>query len=322
MVIAAGVLLVLTLAGYVAGVRQLELAADFRPYYLAAALLLLVLALSYRWWARRRFSRVMFVLLGLIISVNGWEVVPWLWPRAAEPSPVGLRMKLLAFNVEASNKRYQDVRAWVTAEQSDVAMFCESDDRWASELKELERVFVHHVRIPQLTMDVFSRHPVIHTQVFQFGEQRGFCAVELQVGEGRLTFVGAHACPRIPWGREGFIWRTRMLGEGVAREVPKLVRPLVLMGDLNASPWSPPFQRAVRESGLKDARLGNGLLPTRRSHPFPARLLWNALDHCLTSREVAVQRMWTGPFLGSDHRAVLVEVAIPESPPDRDANSP
>lgn len=307
----AALLLLVTLAGHIEGARYLELAGDFRPYYLASGCLLALLAVVV---PRRRWRRPASVLLGIAILVNAWEVVPWLWPSSA-PTAAGASLKLAAFNVEASNRRFGDVRDWVLAEQPEVVMFCESNDAWARELEPLRREFPHHVRLPELTMDIFSRHPVIRTQVFQFGRQRGFCVVELRLGDQRLTFIGSHACPRIPWGEDGFNWRTRMLTEGIGRELSKLPEPLVLMGDLNASPWSPPLRRALGESGLKSAQRGQGPLFTRRSHLFPARLLWNTLDHCLVSDDVTVRRMWTGPFLGSDHRPILVEVNLPAPTP-------
>jgi len=305
----AALLLLITLAGYVEGLRYLELAGDFRLHYLAFALLVCLSAAA---TPRARQRRGVLSLLGVVILINGWEVMPWLWPRSA-PNTGGSPLKFAAFNVEASNRRFGEVRDWALAERPDVAMFCESTAAWADELKPLLQSFPHHVRIPELTMDIFSRHPVIRTQVFQFGRQRGFCAVELGIGNRRMSFVGAHACPRIPWGEEGFTWRTRMLAEGIGSEVSKLPGPVVLMGDLNATPWSPPFQRALRESGLKNAQRGQGPIFTRRSHRFPARLFWNMLDHCLVSDEVAVRRMWTGPFLGSDHRPILVEAVLSDA---------
>ena len=44
-----------------------------------------------------------------------------------------------------------------------------------------------------------------------------------------------------------------------ARQTP---HPLLLLGDLNLTPWSPYFERLLAGSGLRDSRDGRGLFPT------------------------------------------------------------
>ncbi len=309
MLLIAAVLLLLSVVGYWDGVGLPEVVSDFRPYYLGAALLLgAAMLLGGRRLVHRHRSAALGFLV--VVAINAWEIVPVAFGIARPASPGGTPVKVAAFNVEWCNTRFAEVRTWATNELPDVLMFCESTETWAGELAPLARTFTHHVRVAELTMDLFSRHPMLGFQIHSFGPQRGFCLVELQLQNQRLNVIVAHACPRIPWGEKGYRERTRLLEEGLPAVVAGLGDSVVVVGDLNVTPWAPVFSRMLRRSGLNDARVGQGLLVSRRSHALPARLLWNALDHCLVSDGVQVDRMWTGPDLGSDHRPIVAELRL------------
>jgi endonuclease/exonuclease/phosphatase (EEP) superfamily protein YafD len=86
-------------------------------------------------------------------------------------------------------------------------------------------------------------------------------------------------------------------------------RPLVVMGDLNASLWSPTYREMLRRSGLQDARRGFGPLHTQSRFGFHF-LLGIPIDHCLVSDRIEVRLLRTGPALGSDHLALIVDIAF------------
>ena len=61
--------------------------------------------------------------------------------------------------------------------------------------------------------------------------------------------------------------------------------PFVLIADLNASRWSYPFRKLLRESGLRDSATGYGWQPTWPAHN---PLMQTAIDHCLYSDGVEI----------------------------------
>ena len=161
-----------------------------------------------------------------------------------------------------------------------------------------------------MDIEVFSRHPMVRTQVFHFGPERGFVAVELVVEGIKLTFVAIHAYPRQWRGAEGFRLRTLTL-EGLGEKAASLSHPLLVMGDFNASTWSPAYKTMVKKSSLRNAQQGFGLVVTHHGHDAVSRWLWRPIDHCLQTADVKVNRFWTGPDLGSDHLPILVECILP-----------
>jgi endonuclease/exonuclease/phosphatase (EEP) superfamily protein YafD len=80
--------------------------------------------------------------------------------------------------------------------------------------------------------------------------------------------------------------------------------PLVVIGDLNITPFSPLFARTLRAGKLASCD-GGGLHPT-----WPARVapLFIQIDHCLASAGIQTEDFRVGPYLGSDHYPISVKV--------------
>lgn len=91
-----------------------------------------------------------------------------------------------------------------------------------------------------------------------------------------------------------------------------------MVGDLNITMWSPYYKRFARQTGLRNARQGFGILPswpTKETYsqisPALSLLLAIPIDHCLISPEIKVLNIRTGPNVGSDHRPVITDLLIP-----------
>jgi endonuclease/exonuclease/phosphatase (EEP) superfamily protein YafD len=82
--------------------------------------------------------------------------------------------------------------------------------------------------------------------------------------------------------------------------------PVVVMGDLNATPWSPRLQELLVTADLVDSQVGFGLQP---SYPAARGRLGIAIDHVLHSTELTTVARQLGPSFGSDHRMVHARLA-------------
>lgn len=95
--------------------------------------------------------------------------------------------------------------------------------------------------------------------------------------------------------------------ERLISDVNQAKMPVVLIGDLNSTPWSPYFQNLRDGAQLVDSESGQGLQPswsTRLCIPLVP------IDHCLMSGGLCTKRRIVGPDLGSDHLPVYVELAM------------
>jgi endonuclease/exonuclease/phosphatase (EEP) superfamily protein YafD len=98
----------------------------------------------------------------------------------------------------------------------------------------------------------------------------------------------------------------------------KLGQHLIVVGDLNTSPWSAEFMTLTKKTGLRDSQLGYGLQPSwpmllpyfgvNTQPNLLTQLLQVPIDHVLVSEQIQVFSRHTGPFIGSDHLPVTVEL--------------
>ncbi|MEP6625928.1 MAG: endonuclease/exonuclease/phosphatase family protein, partial [Acidimicrobiia bacterium] len=80
----------------------------------------------------------------------------------------------------------------------------------------------------------------------------------------------------------------------------------IVMGDFNATPWSPSFQRLLHRGGLFNSLDGFGL---QVSWPESNVLLRIPIDHALLGPDLAAIDRGTGPAFGSQHRSLHLTVA-------------
>lgn len=309
-------LLAATAAGYAGRFRYLELLSDYRPYLLGAGLAALASILAVR---PRKISRALRAScwgIALATAVNGFEVVPWILsrpPTAPKSSRTNV-LSAIAFNVENNNQRFDDVVRFIQAESPDIAVCSESVGEWPARLAALKTIFPHHLRLENLTIDVFSKLPLTDGGHHAYGPSRGFRQLTVTTPDGPVLVIAAHACPRHWYGEEGFQQRSAMLTEGLGKRLDLRPAPLLVLGDLNASPWSPDYKAMIHSSGLRDARYGRGILQTRRGHGAMAKLFWQPIDHVLHNDQIVIRSLTTGPFLGSDHLPVLARFSTTPSP--------
>ncbi len=80
----------------------------------------------------------------------------------------------------------------------------------------------------------------------------------------------------------------------------------IVMGDFNATPWSPSFQRLLHHGRLFNSLDGFGL---QVSWPESNVLLRIPIDHALLGPALAAVDRGTGPAFGSQHRSLHLTVA-------------
>jgi endonuclease/exonuclease/phosphatase (EEP) superfamily protein YafD len=101
----------------------------------------------------------------------------------------------------------------------------------------------------------------------------------------------------------------------VAKEVADLVKnaaegvdtPVIVAGDFNDVAWSHTTRLFQRLSGLLDPRIGRGL---HNTYDAKSRVLRFPLDHVFASEHFRLIALDVLPPMGSDHHAVLVELAL------------
>jgi endonuclease/exonuclease/phosphatase (EEP) superfamily protein YafD len=272
---------------------HLDVLVNFRVQFALAATLGVGLALL----ARRR---VWMGLFAAVLALNLLEILRP--PDTVEPAAGERVHTIIAYNVYSRNERMEDVLAWLRDQEPD-AFFLLEYERWMREpLAVLEQPreeggggYTRSFRLNR-SICLYSRLPFTERL-----STHGLTAFEIEL-PGRdesLLLAGIHLeSPRDPRSWAG---RNRQLRE-LVRVLGRFEDPLVMLGDMNCSPYSPYYNDFVEDSGLAPVRAG-WLAPITWHGQWP--LVFTSIDQAFTSPSVHTVDKTTGPRIGSDHHPII-----------------
>jgi len=307
---AAGVLTVLaTLVGFAARFWWMfELAAHFRVQY-ALALAFAALALTLPGWRDRRWALVFafFALVNVVVIAP--RFLPAATPSAATGAPT---FRALLANVDSDNHDHDRIHRAIVTADPDFVMLLEVTPRLMARLADLSSRYPHRIAEPSedhFGIALLSRWPLHNAAVIRIGPA-GLPSIRADLDRGgqRFTLLGTHPPP--PIGAEMAQDRNKQLAD-LAGLVRQIQQPVLLLGDLNLSPWSPYFTQLLADADLQDSAAGRGI---QASWPVLWPPLWIPIDHALYSAGLRIQHREPGPATGSDHDSVMVDFQIAGSP--------
>jgi len=310
--LAAGIVVAvapLTLVPRFGWVYPLELFCHFQVQYLVAAVVCgAVLAGLGRWrWciAAAGCALVAATAVGPFQSSLGSGGAA----HATPGSKGGETLRLLLANVLVGNSQHGRVVDLVADADADVLIFQEVNDAWMASLAGLERDYPYTVGLPRqdaFGIAVFSRVELRQADVHYLGQAgRPSIALEVSVGGTPVSILTTH--PLHPLSPRTFALRNDQLG-AVGDLAGDRTQPLVLIGDLNVTMWSPWYRRLRDETRLTNARRGFGVMASWPTFLPPIMRL--PIDHCLVSDDLIVTDCRLGPAFGSDHLPLIVDVAV------------
>lgn len=294
----------LVLATAFAGHRdwRLALLGNFRAHLAAGSLLVAVVAaIADIAWP---FDGLVIVVMLLCAAANAYEML-----RATRPARVkvvggGRTVRLVFANLLETNVATDRVIDWLARDRPDVFICAEAHRHWRRALTVLEEDYPHVAGSAQGDVMIFSRRPFEAEPVDLFVDIGHAVAVQVD----GLVIVGLHtASPedlRRSTALEDLLDRTGAFLRGTTG-------PVVVTGDFNATPWTPPVRRLMAETGLRCA-------PGALAGTYPAALLgrrfppWLAIpiDIVLAGGGAHAVSRRRGPPIGSDHWPVVIELAL------------
>ena len=214
---------------------------------------------------------------------------------------------MMVSNVRMENEHKQPFIKLVRENNPDLLLVNEPDQRWAEQLKVLDKVYPYSVQNPlgnTYGMMLFSKLPLVHSQVLYRVEQ-GIPSIHTQVelpsGE-RFDLYAVH--PQPPTHSNDTEKREAELLM-VGREVKKTGRASIVAGDLNDVGWSISTNLFKKISGMLDPRIGRGFYNTYNVFvPF----FRYPLDHVFYSPQFQLIEMKRLPAFGSDHFPILIRL--------------
>ena len=274
----------------------LELFAHFRPQYA----LCLAIGGACLLALRRPGIGLAALVLG---AVNAVPLMHYYYapPGAAPGDRPGI--KALLANVYFRNGHHDPLLEYVRRSQPDVAVFLEVTPEWHEALRGLSDSLPYQAYAGELF--VASRKPLRGLHAVPLSAAGAMAVVfSVDAGAGPVAIIGAHT--NWPLGARIADSRNRELSmlADTARATPG---PVLLLGDLNTTAFSPVFPALLAQAGLADCAAGRGYHPT-----WPARFppLYMQIDHCLAGAGLEVTDFATGPYVGSDHYPLEVTLRL------------
>lgn len=242
-------------------------------------------------------------------------------PPAHLSSATAAPCRMATFNVYSGNRRTDMIVQQIRDANADVIAILELTHELADSLREeFADEYPEMIFQPQsdgnFGIGLMSRLAVESSTIFVTHEDwLPSISADIRLDSTPVTVIATHPVP--PMFRRGYRLRNAQL-ESISRlsrrlqkpeeaslETGKEPREVIILGDLNLTPWSPVFQDFCRDADVQCASAGTGLTPTWYRYPlFPFGLV---IDHGLFSGGLTGQRTQVFPDAGSDHRLVLFE---------------
>jgi len=202
------------------------------------------------------------------------------------------------------------VENFIRQSYPDLLILEEVNDAWIQHLAGLHDLLPYSRVEPQsdnFGIALFSKLPLTNVEIHTFG-RTGVPSVsaEVEIGGRWVVLVGTHPLP--PGSAETTRQRDEQLAD-VARYALGRRSSMIVVGDLNTTPWSDSFRTFLKKSGLTDSGRGFGYQPTWPTMLSPMLI---PLDHCLVSPDLQIISRRRGVNVGSDHYPLVVEIGIPQ----------
>lgn len=300
--------------------HTIELLSHFAFHGLVVGALALAMLCSYRrtWLTWIVGAAVAY----LLVLIQPWQLY---LPYSRQTEGLVHSVRVLSWNVLATNDRYDDVDRVIRDVDADIVVLIETQPNMLEKLQALQELYplsAEHLQWGGSGICIFSKVPGTTFQLVDFECRRQpalIATLGRRESDGNSTdgtndsdratdadreapivkLVGMHTMSPLPTSRT--VLRDRQLHAFVEWSEEE-TGPICLTGDLNTTPWAHAFQELVR-SGFVDSRLGTGNCPS-----WPSELGWLAIpiDHALTKGNCTItDRRVLEHAPGSDHRPIV-----------------
>ncbi|MBW3666997.1 MAG: endonuclease/exonuclease/phosphatase family protein [Actinobacteria bacterium] len=281
----------------------LDVLANFRVHYFAILTVAGLVIVVSRW------RNLGYAILGVAL-VNLVFVLPLYVGSPGEGDPGAPAMRVMSFNLLSSNENFSGVIEYIDTVDPDLVLLHEASRPWEAAIDSSE---LRYEMIRPRSDDLVFGTLVLVRQERVEAISHGFAAdqpraVELHYRPSGwpepIQVLSTH--PLAPTEARRAALRNAQI-RFAAEWAESREGAVMVVGDLNATPWSWPF-RLLTEAGLRNSQIGFGVQAS-----FPATSIFLVrvpIDHLLHSEALVVRDRYLGPALGSDHFPLVVDIEL------------
>ena len=278
-----------------------ELLAHFRIQYFV-----LTLFFSCIFFFQKKL-KIAFILL-IFAIINFSLIIPFYFNNSDFPNPKLPKLRAMFANLRTSNTNYYKTLNIIKKYKPDFWVVEEINAQWLNKLYVLTNDYPHYTaqsREDNFGIGIFSKISLKNSEIVYIGKTEVPSVVAQINFDGKLlTIFGTHPLP--PTGKNYAKFRNNQL-EAIPEFLKRYSSPIILIGDLNVTPWSYYFKRLLKDSNLIDSSKGRGIQPTWPTMLFPLLI---PIDHCLHSQDIIITDKKVGENIGSDHYPLIIDFQI------------
>lgn len=257
---------------------------------------------------------VMFASIAgaLLLARGAWlapgaagVLIAIVWACTSAPLPagtVGTRpgLTIVSANLQIGRADLDRLRQWAGTRHADIVVLQELTANAADQLQRWSE-YPYRVLRPEegpFGLAILSRHPLHAPQIVEHIDQPQRVRTELDWYGHRVAISAVHPMPPLNPAQHA---RRAALVEAEASWALNTTTPALVVGDLNASPWS----SSMHGPGVGTLRRASAMTPT-----WPAALPVLPIDQVLATTHWRRLNATTGPSFGSDHRPVVATLML------------
>ncbi|RME79633.1 MAG: endonuclease/exonuclease/phosphatase family protein [Planctomycetota bacterium] len=279
----------------------LERVNHFRLQYFILSLFLLILFGASR-------LKVLVLCCLPIFFINLAEVGYLYLPTPSVQK--GIPLKVMVANIYSRNELFPQVLQVIQKESPDVLAVLEVNNRLAYYLSEMKDEYPYQFILPRA--DNFGIALLTKKEISPIQKPSDVYLSSVPtimgrylVGSQDLLICATHPVP--PINSDYLISRNQQLNK-LANFTNRYKGNLVLLGDLNTSPWSNVYRSFESSGRLINSRKGFGVIPT---WPSNGPLISIPLDHILVRATMGIQKTYRVYLPGSDHYGLVSNILLP-----------
>ena len=277
--------------------------------HLQLTLLTLIALLTYflKFDIRSRLDYTFVICLTACFIYQGVKIFPYTAFSSFEvrdaTKTTSKSIDIYTANVLQKNESIELLIADTKKMNPDVALFTETDEKWAKALSEaLDADYPYSKKIPldnTYGMMMFSKLELYGAEVKYIIEDTipSIHTKLILSSKDTLQLFAIHPAPPTPQHNPSSVDR-----DAEMMKIAQLSRnsdfPVIVLGDFNDVAWSETTSLFQKASGLLDLRKGRGFFSTYNANSWVVR--W-PLDHVFSSAEFRVKSVDLGTDVNSDH---------------------
>ena len=250
-----------------------------------------------------RATSVIFLVAAVI---NIIVILPLYLDNPAEPAD-GDFIDVASVNVRTAVASRDRVVDWVKASNADIVFLFETSDAWVEEIRAAGLGYRIMAEIPGdrvYGITVLARETMA-VDTLRAGDVEDL-VLRTETTVNGMPIVVYALQPHSPSSIDDAAARDEVI-DFVARRAQDETSATIVVGALNATPWSHAFRNLSSTADLVDSERGFGFQPTWPAGKWAGFTI--PTNHLLHSPELTTVDRLVGPDLGSEYRPLLVRVA-------------